>query len=56
MEVKIDDMHFGFIPGRGTSDAIFLVRQLQESMWANRKSYTLHLLTWRRLLTGYHKM
>ena len=29
--VKIDDMQFGFMPGRGTTDAIFIVRQIQEA-------------------------
>ena len=28
--VSIDDSQFGFVPGRGTTDAIFVVRQLQE--------------------------
>ena len=28
--VVIDDMQFGFMPGRGTTDAIFTVTQLQE--------------------------
>ena len=27
--VNIDEMKFGFVPGRGTTDAIFIVRQLQ---------------------------
>ena len=28
--VDIDEMQFDFVPGRGTTDAIFIVRQLQE--------------------------
>ena len=28
--VSLDDMQFGFRPGRGTTDAIFIVRQVQE--------------------------
>ena len=28
--VKIDDMQFGFMAGKGTTDAIFIVRELQE--------------------------
>ncbi|KAI8496011.1 hypothetical protein Bbelb_264270 [Branchiostoma belcheri] len=28
--VNIDDLQFAFVPGKGTTDAIFIVRQLQE--------------------------
>ena len=28
--VSTDDSQFGFVPGRGTTDAVFVVRQLQE--------------------------
>ena len=36
--IKIDDMQFGFMPGRGTTDAIFIVRQLQEKLLAKTKN------------------
>ena len=28
--IAIDEMQFAFVPGRGTTDAIFIIRQLQE--------------------------
>ena len=38
--VSIDDSQFGFVPGRGTTDAIFFVRQLQEKyLAANKRLY-----------------
>ncbi len=38
--VHIDDMQFGFMPGRGTTDAIFIMRQMQEKYLAkNKKLY-----------------
>ena len=39
-QVSIDDSQFGFVPGRGTTDAIFVVRQLQEKyLAANKRLY-----------------
>ena len=35
--VRIDSMQFGFMAGRSTTDAIFLVRQLQEKHLAKSK-------------------
>ena len=37
-QVKIDDMQYGFTPGKGTTDAIFIVRQLQEKFTSKRKT------------------
>ena len=38
--VSIDDSQFGFIPGRDTTDTIFVVRQLQEKyLAANKRLY-----------------
>ena len=30
-QIVIDDMQFGFMKGRGTTDAIFMARQMQEN-------------------------
>jgi len=35
--VNINEMQFGFVPGRGTTDAIFITRQLQEKYIAAKK-------------------
>ena len=38
--VSINNSQFGFVPGRGTIDAIFVVRQLQEKyLAANKRLY-----------------
>ena len=36
-KVQINDMQFGFMAGKGTTDAIFIVRQLQEKYLAKKK-------------------
>ena len=37
-QVSIDDMQFGFMPGRGTTDGIFIARQVQEKFIAKNKT------------------
>ena len=37
-QVKIDDMQFGFTQGKSTTDAIFIVRQLQEKFRAKDRT------------------
>ncbi len=36
-QVNIDSMQFGFMPGRSTTDAIFILRQLQEKFLGKKK-------------------
>ncbi|XP_068692793.1 uncharacterized protein [Montipora foliosa] len=35
--VKVDEMQFGFMPGKGTIDAVFILRRLQEEYLDNEK-------------------
>ena len=37
-QVSIDNMQFGFMPGKGTTDAIFIMRQVQEKYQAKKKT------------------
>ena len=38
--VSIDNSQFGFVPGRGTTDAIFVEKQLQKKyLAANKRLY-----------------
>jgi hypothetical protein len=36
--INISEMQFGFMPGRGTTDAIFILRQIQEKYIAKNRS------------------
>ena len=50
--VKVDDIQFGFMPGKGTTDAFFILR-MQESFVEKRKSCTCVLWTWKKHLIGF---
>ena len=49
-QIVIDDMQFGFTKGKGTTDAIFMARQMQENFRVKGKSSILVLWIWRKLL------
>ena len=42
--VDIDEMQFGFVSGRSVTDAVFIVRQLQEKYLAVKKPLLFSLL------------
>ena len=48
--VDIDKMQYGFMPGRGTVDAVFVLRRLTENLEPKIRSCLLYLLIWKRLL------
>ena len=37
--VKVDEMQFGFMPGKGTIDAVFILRSLQEEYLNKDKTF-----------------
>jgi len=49
-QIEIDDMQFGFVKGKGTTDAIFMARQMQENFRVKGKNLYLVLWIWRKLL------
>ena len=52
--ININEMQFGFVPGRGTTDAIFIIRELQEKQQSINLSI-LPSLTWRKHLIVYQE-
>jgi len=51
-QIVIDDMQFGFVKGKGTTDAIFMARQMQENFRVKGKNLYFVLWIWRKLLIG----
>ena len=43
-QVSIDNMQFGFMPGKGHTDAIFIMQQIQEKHQAKKKKLYYMLL------------
>jgi Reverse transcriptase (RNA-dependent DNA polymerase) len=49
--VKVDPMQYGFSPGKGTTDAVFTVRQMQERLLSKRKDLWMVFVDLERALT-----
>ena len=51
--VDINKMQYGFMPGRGTVDAVLVLRTIKEKFRDKNKNFFVsYLLTWKRLLIG----
>ena len=48
--VNLNEMQFGFMPGKGTVDAILIVRRMLEEYQKIDKKLYICLLTWKKLL------
>ena len=46
-------MQYGFMPGKGTTDALFILRRMQECFVEKRKSCTCVFWTWKKRLIGF---
>jgi len=51
-QIETDDMQFGFMKGKGTTDAIFMKRQMHKNFRVKDKKLYLVLWIWRKLLIG----
>ncbi len=51
-KVKIDEMQFGFMPGRRTTDVLFIARQLQEKYMEKRKKLFLGFVDLEKAFDG----
>jgi len=54
-QINTDDMQFGFMKGKGTTDAIFIVRQMQVKFTAKAKKLFLALWIWKKLLIEFRE-
>ncbi|XP_015776010.1 PREDICTED: uncharacterized protein LOC107354102 [Acropora digitifera] len=51
--VKVDEMQFGFMPGKGTIDAVFILRRLQEEYLDKEKKLYMHFVDLEKALNRF---
>jgi len=54
-QIHIDDMQFGFMKGKGTTDAIFIVTQMWEKFRAKGKKLYFGFVDLKKLLIGFRE-
>jgi len=54
-QIDIDGMQFGFMKINGTTDAIFIVRQMQEKFRAKGKKLYFGFVDLKKLLIGFQE-
>jgi len=55
-QVDVDDMQFGFMKGKGITDAIFIVREMQEKFRAKGKKLYFGFVDLEKLLIGFREI
>jgi len=53
-QIRTDDMQCGFMKGKGNTDNIFIVRQMQKFRAKGKKLY-FDLWIWKKLLIGFRE-
>ena len=53
---RVSVNQFGFMPGRSTMEAIFLIRQVMERYREKKNDLHMVLLTWKRLMIKYQEI
>jgi len=54
-QINIDDMQFGFMKGKGTTDAVFIVRHMWEKFRAKGKKFYFGFVDCKKLLIGFRE-
>jgi len=54
-EMDIDDKQFGFMKSKGATDAIFIVKQMRRSLELKKRSSSLALWIWKKLLIEFRE-
>ena len=52
-QINTDDMQLGFMKGKGTTDAIFIVRQMQDKLQIKERRSIFTLWIWKKLLIRF---